>query len=115
LSFTSPEPFRVEVVRTGDDVVITSHGELDLATAPGLQEAVDGLDLGSVRRLVLDLRHLEFIDSTGIALMHRVHRLACTCRTVVFFIRGSQPVQRVFALTGLDRALSFVDDLDDLP
>ncbi len=41
-------------------------GELDLATADDLVVKVTGLSSGSSGDLVLDLRGLEFVDSTGI-------------------------------------------------
>jgi anti-sigma B factor antagonist len=103
------EPFRVDVVRTDGDLLITPYGELDLATAPALQQVADGLDLRTVRRVVVDLRNLDFIDSTGVVLMHHLSTLMRTSQTLVFFVRGPLPIQRVFQRTGLDQAVAFVD------
>ena len=45
------------------------HGELDLATVGTLQAALDGIE--GAGRLVLDLRGLSFLDSTGLRLLVR--------------------------------------------
>ena len=50
------------------------HGELDLATAPTLEAALDGVEIAE--RLVLDLCGLSFIDSTGLHLLVALHRRA---------------------------------------
>lgn len=53
----------VEQQREDNVVLAVVRGELDISTAPRLEE-----DLGDVAssRLVLDLSDLEFVDSTGL-------------------------------------------------
>ena len=81
-------------------------GELDLANcgslAAQLEQETDG-DLV----LVLDMSGLEFIDSTGIALLVATHRRLNTDGTVRFRLIGSESlaVKRVMALTGLEAEL----------
>jgi anti-sigma B factor antagonist len=61
------EEFSLGSSGSGDAVVVTVRGDLDLANAPTLQGALSGLieDQGA-RRLVVDLEGLTFIDSAGI-------------------------------------------------
>jgi anti-sigma B factor antagonist len=115
VTFLPPEPFRVDVVRSGDRVLVTPGGEVDIATSPSLQEAFDGIAYDGVRLLVLDLRDVEFMDSTGIAVVHRIDELARERGLSFVVVRGRDSVQRVFNLTGLDHVLAFVDSLDELP
>jgi anti-anti-sigma factor len=49
---------------------LTLSGELDLASGPKLQERLSRLRAGR-RSVRLDLAHLDFIDSTGIAIIAR--------------------------------------------
>ena len=62
------------------------------------------------RLLVLDLRELTFIDSSG------VHAIVDACvraeraRCRVAVIEGAPQVRRVFRLTGLDRLIDTVSD-----
>ena len=67
-------PFAVEVQRRDDVVIVEPRGELDVATVETLGAAVD--DIGGAGRLVLDLRGLSFIDSSGLHLLIALHQRA---------------------------------------
>jgi len=58
-------------------------------------------------RIIIDLSGLQFIDSTGLAALGRIETHYLTERFVL--IRAPARVQRVIALTGLERALPFLD------
>ena len=62
------QPARLDVrAEVGPTTVLALSGELDPATAPTLQSAVeDALKDPDVKRLVLDLGSLGFIDSSGL-------------------------------------------------
>jgi len=79
-------------------------GELDLANTPTLAAQ---LDQRTAAELVLDMSELEFIDSTGIALLVATHRRLNGNGAVRFRLIGSESlaVQRVMALTGLESEL----------
>ena len=79
-------------------------GELDLANAATLAAQ---LDERAAAELVLDMSELEFIDSTGIALLVATHhRLNCNGAVGFRLIGSKNPaVQRVMALTGLESEL----------
>ena len=62
--------FEVDRAERPHDVVLSVHGELDIATVPHLRRAVDqALDAaaepGTPRRLYVDLTRTAFIDSSG--------------------------------------------------
>ncbi|MFI5040609.1 MAG: STAS domain-containing protein [Acidimicrobiales bacterium] len=62
---------KVEVGAEGDETVIGLAGELDLATAPELWAAIDEAIAAGRTHLVLDLRDLSFVDSTGLGVFVR--------------------------------------------
>jgi len=94
-------------VSPGPDTLITVSGELDIATAPAIEAALRDVDLRSVRRVVLDLEPLDFIDARGLRAVLIVHA-TCVNASVALVIRpGRRRVQRVFELTGTDRLLPF--------
>jgi anti-sigma B factor antagonist len=66
----NPAPFEVQCEAVEGARVIIVQGELDLSTAPLLEEELDKA-LESDDALVVDLSTCEFIDSTGIALIVR--------------------------------------------
>ena len=88
-------------------------GELDIASTEGLDETLTTVEDESPL-LVLDLRRVEFIDSTGIrALIAADARARSTGRRLVV-VRGSQAVDRLFSVTQLDERLEIVDDPDSI-
>jgi anti-anti-sigma factor len=109
-----PQPFSVEVIRSGLTARVVVVGELDLLTAPRLQAVLDKLvAAGDLRHLVLDLRELEFIDSTGVAMIYSLEQLARQDGFDAAFVRGPL-VQRVLTISGLAGRLVMVDSPDEL-
>ena len=104
-----PDAFRVEVQRCGTEVLIAVGGDLDMATAPHLQAEIERARTSDLTRLVLDLRGLEFMDSTGVVECCRLDARAREDGFSLEIVRGRPAVQRVFALTALDLLLPLVD------
>jgi anti-sigma B factor antagonist len=98
-------PFEVEVSRDGDTVTVSPTGELDISTVPRLAEALAAE--GPCRRLVLDLRGLSFIDSSGLRLVLMEVERARGEGHDVEVVPGDERVQRIFRLTGADRIVPF--------
>jgi anti-sigma B factor antagonist len=100
----------VSAVVSEKTAVVHVAGELDLATAPELEEVLHGLER-ECARIVLDLSHLRFIDSTGLRLAVIEHHRA-TMDGFDFAIAGATgPVLEVLRLTGLDIALPMAPDV----
>jgi anti-sigma B factor antagonist len=83
-------------------------GELDLATLAMLDQELDKAG-PSGKRLILDLRKLHFIDSSGLHALLRVDRRMQETGGTLTIVRGPRPVERLFNLTGLDTRLHIVD------
>ena len=70
----APLAFHTTLTSAGD-ALIALTGELDLSGAPALDEEIDRLaGEEGVRRVVLDLRELEFMDSSGLRLVALAER-----------------------------------------
>jgi anti-sigma B factor antagonist len=94
--------------REGDRVSIALAGELDIDSAPSVQQAVARLFAdGCPGTLTLDLSALEFVDSTGLAAVVYASKLCERSGCELAVIRGPDTVQQVFALTGLLEHLPF--------
>ena len=63
-----PGALNITITESGPISVVHLEGELDLATAPELSEALNGVP-GSRCRVILDITDLQFIDSTGLRLV----------------------------------------------
>ncbi len=64
-----PPDFDVVVTSEEGGVVVAVSGELDLYTGPVLWERLSGALAEGERRVVLDVRDMRFMDSTGVSIM----------------------------------------------
>jgi anti-sigma B factor antagonist len=101
-------PFEIELSRSGETVTVAPTGELDIATVPRLADALAAAER-PYERLVLDLRGLSFIDSSGLRLVLMEVERAAGEGHAVEVIPGDERVQRIFRLTGADRIVPFAE------
>jgi anti-sigma B factor antagonist len=100
-----PEPFTVEVRPDRKRVVLVPRGELDLASVDDLRGELDGLVNRGFERLVVDLRSLEFMDSSGLRLLLQQSQRG---DATIELIDGVAPISKLFDLTGTRELLRFV-------
>lgn len=98
--------FSVTQRRAGDAVVVVPAGDIDLATVDALEAEIHTAQAAPHTQLVLDLRAVEFLDSTAIRLVVRLSRDVGDAFAVV---RGTGEVARVFDLVGLDGRVRMLD------
>ena len=103
-----PEPFRCEVHEGDVSVRVALHGELDLSNAGEVEDALREA-AAAKRDVVLDLRGLSFIDSTGLNLVIRIDALACADGFSFSVVRAPHALQRLFAMIGAEQHIAFVD------
>jgi anti-anti-sigma factor len=97
----------VSTEREGDRGRVILIGELDLAGADALQQAIDELRDANVSRIVVDLERLEFMDSTGLRTLIQAHVRSEEEGRELWLVPGGESVQRVFELTRTDEVLRF--------
>ena len=101
--------FRVEVRNADATTVISVSGELDLASSPALEEELERVAQSDAQLVVVDLRNLEFMDSTGLSVLVRAHQRAEENGRRLGLVNGSQQVQRLLTLTGVAERLTLTD------
>ena len=102
------ESFCCEVEPERDAVRVHPVGSLDMATAPVLRAQIDELRKAGHRRVILDLRRLDFMDSTGLRLMLSLEAEARLDGFSLGLVPGPSAVQRVFEITGTTETLPFI-------
>ena len=105
VQFSLPDPFRCETGRDGDRAWVRPIGELDLDTAPLLDERLAAARADGAAHVVLDMRGLTFMDSTGLRLVIRWDTAGREEGFEFAIVPGAEVVQRVFRLTGMDEHL----------
>lgn len=92
--------------RSDEGALLRLSGELDLATAPALGDAVaEALEL-KPRTLAVDLSELVFIDSTGISVLIAAHRRAEREGSSLVLRQPRGGVLRTLQLTGVDQLIA---------
>ena len=101
--------FTYEIARAGDEVRLDLGGELDMAATLKLEPVVDGLLGEGVQRVVIDLRGLSFIDSTGFSLLLTVNEQVSAAGAELVLLRPRRDVARALEVAGIDGLLPLVD------
>jgi anti-anti-sigma factor len=105
------------------DVAIEQHpgqtrvvlvGELDIASTQTLESELSAIEANSPGTLVLDLRRVEFIDSTGLRALIAADERARSDGRRLAVVRGPNAVERLLAVTQLDQRLDIVEDPDSI-
>ena len=94
-----PGQLTIESSRQEDVVFLALVGELDLASAPHFEQELESALATGPNRVVLDLRRLEFMDSSGLQALLRAHERGNLDGHVLSLRPGPHQVQRVFELT----------------
>ena len=107
-----PTGFSISISDRDGRAVVVLRGELDLATAPDLEAALnERLDTG--QDVAVDLRELDFMDSTGLRVLVSAHaRVQDTDQSFVIVrpLPGA-PIERILAVAGVASVLDVVDDV----
>jgi anti-anti-sigma factor len=95
-------------------VVVVASGEIDLSSSPELRAALRDPS-ARADTVVLDLRDVTFMDSSGLGVIVGQHKRA---REEGFrfgvAIDGAPGVERILELSGLTTVLSLIDPSDEL-
>ena len=99
------EEFEADISVRGDELWVLPRGELDIAGAPELEETLSLAMASDAKAIVVDLRGLEFLDSTGLRTLAEAHMSEGGER--ISFVPGNDHVQGVLRLSGLIDTLPF--------
>jgi anti-sigma B factor antagonist len=100
----------LETSISGPAAVVAISGELDLAGAAALEQELERLTASLEGAVVLDLRGVDFIDSSGLRAIAVSAQRAQSLGRRLALIPGPDPVMRVFEITRMRDQLEFVDD-----
>ena len=106
--------FRVDSQTTDRAYTLALSGELDLVSSPILEQALETAFESELELIVVDLRGLEFMDSTGLHKLVAAQQRAQQSSRRFYLVRGPEQVQRLFDLTGIGELMPMVDSPDEL-
>jgi anti-anti-sigma factor len=108
--------FEVERTTVAGRPTLTVRGELDLATAPELADALEAQLAAAPTALILDLSPTVFLDSSGARGLVQASRRCAAAGVPLHVIcpRSNAPVRLVIDLLELERAIPIVESPADL-
>lgn len=103
--------FTLQILPEGDGTRVVPKGELDLATAPELEEEILPA-LAQGRGVILDLSELTFMDSTGVRTIVTARQAANESGARFDVVRppSDSAVSRVIEISGIAEALGLAED-----
>ena len=103
------QDFSLSRHREGAATILVPVGEVDLVTVADVRAALDEA-AGESARIVLDLRQVHFMDSSGLRLLVEAQQRAAKDGFDFAVVRGPASLERLFEVTGLDARLDLHDD-----
>lgn len=104
---------RLDIEDRGSAVVVTLEGEIDVSNAPEIERSIVAAS-AAAEALVVDLGGLEYLDSAGVALLHRIARTRRDeGRTLVLVVPVDAFAHRVVEVTRLDAAVPVTRTVDE--
>lgn len=95
----------LEIDDRGDAITVTVTGEIDISNAAAVEGRLIALEEGRPTSLVLDLRAVTFIDSTGLSLLINADRRARKADRRLTIVAGEGSVERTLRTVGLHERL----------
>ncbi len=106
--------FGVETGELGDAMHVKLRGDLDLSTAKQAEQAIEEAERAGGQTVVIDLRGLDFMDSTGLRVIVSADKRAKRSGKRAVIVQGPTAVRRVFEITRLDERLDIVDTPEEI-
>lgn len=103
--------FSLETERKDGTLHVRPHGDFDLIAAWQVEKALRDVDPGETSAIVVDLRGLSFIDSTGLQTLTRGAQRARERDIAFTMVRAPAKMDRVFELTGTYEGVEVVESL----
>ena len=98
----------------GAHTVVGVTGEIDVASAPALRDRLLGLLNRGTVSLVVDLRGVTFMDSTGVGSLLRIHHRQSLLGGSVHFVADQHAVLRVLDIMQLRKRLHVAPTVSDI-
>jgi anti-anti-sigma factor len=97
---TSSEGLRVDIAPDRERVTVRAEGEIDLATIAEVERPVLELLDSGFGDVVIDMRAVTFMDSSGIRLLIGAHQQAVDRGASLSIVVGGSRIRKTLELSG---------------
>ena len=95
-----------------DRMVLEVGGEIDVFTAPALRSKIISLVEEGTKALIVDLNHVEFLDSTGLGVLVGALKRLRGVGGEFALVCDQERVLKIFRITGLDRVFTLYNSIE---
>jgi stage II sporulation protein AA (anti-sigma F factor antagonist) len=105
----------LSVIRTDTDgvTVLGLYGEIDYQTVDALTQAIPLADVGAVQRIVVDMSHVTFMDSSGVNALIIAYQAATAGKGWLRLAGVHGAVLRTLQLVGIDSVITCHPTVED--
>ncbi|MGH3430432.1 MAG: STAS domain-containing protein [Mycobacteriales bacterium] len=94
--------------------VVSVAGEIDVYTAPQLREKlIDLVDSGE-HHIIVDMRDVEFLDSTGLGVLVGTLKRVNSANGSLSLVCTQERILKIFRITGLERVFTIASSVEDV-
>jgi len=105
---------KLEVAKEKNYTLITVHGEIDLYNAKELKERVSVAEVSaSSPNLILDIKDVDYIDSTGLGILIGIKRRATERNGKLALVLHSDRINKLFEITGLNKIFTITKSVEE--
>lgn len=94
-------------------VIVTPKGDIDLSRSPTFRESLHKAQIGRPKRLVVDLSHVDYMDSSGVATLVEALQMTRKSGSEVVLCSLGDKVRSIFEIARLDAVFKIVADRQD--
>jgi anti-sigma B factor antagonist len=98
----------VVVERSGPATILRPMGEIDLSRAPALRHRLSEVQRGRPGRLIIDLSHVPYMDSSGVATLVEAMQVARRAGGRLVLCALQERVRSIFEIARLDMIFTIV-------
>lgn len=109
---SAPDSITATVADHDGVAVLSIGGEIDLVTAPALEEAIGGVVVDNPSALIIDLSAVEFLGSVGLKILAATYEKLGDAAEFGVVARGPA-TRRPIHLTGLDKTFPLYPTVED--
>jgi anti-sigma B factor antagonist len=104
---------QVKTERRNDAVIVEPHGDIDLTASPSLRHELKRVQAEKPQRLVVNLGHVSYMDSSGVATLVEAMQTARRDRTQMVLCAMQDRVRSIFEIAKLDTVFTITLTIDD--
>ena len=106
-------PLQIEIQNIGTTTLIIPLGDIDIGKSTELRNAIHPVIQEAPKRVVVDLCHVPYMDSSGVATLIEGLQLSKQSNIEFRLCSMSEGVRSIIELARLDQIFSILDSRED--